>query len=266
MAVFDINNFAIDHVLRGLMVSQADGSVMWSINQIAEPSLNLTSETSEVTDVIGSTIATFNRAKKAEFTANNSLFDLGLLAAQGGTEKVVATAESKITAPVFETLTVPSTVTNPVALKHTPLSTPAEIYRLKGDGTLGEKLLYSATTGVGKFTYDESSHSITFPTGSVAGSQYFVVYDYETERAVSVSGDAINFPKAGKFIMEVLGTDVCDQSTLIHAYVIFPNAKLDANVDISFATDGNHPFTIQAQQAYCDKEKRLFQIVVPDEE
>ena len=66
--------------------------------------------------------------------------------------------------------------------------------------------------------------------------------------------------------MEVLGTDVCDQSTLIHAYVIFPNAKLDANVDISFATDGNHPFTIQAQQAYCDKEKRLFQIVVPDEE
>lgn len=64
---FDINNFAIDHVLRGLMVSQADGSVMWSINQIAEPSLNLTSETSEVTDVIGSTIATFNRAKKAEF-------------------------------------------------------------------------------------------------------------------------------------------------------------------------------------------------------
>ena len=91
MAVFDINNFAIDHVLRGLMVSQADGSVMWSINQITEPSLNLTSETSEVTDVIGSTIATFNRAKKAEFTANNSLFDLGLLAAQGGTEKVVAT-------------------------------------------------------------------------------------------------------------------------------------------------------------------------------
>ncbi|RHO69743.1 hypothetical protein DW085_01780 [Clostridium sp. AF50-3] len=56
MAVFDINNFAIDHVLRGLMVSQADGSVMWSINQITEPSLNLTSETSEVTDVIGSTM------------------------------------------------------------------------------------------------------------------------------------------------------------------------------------------------------------------
>lgn len=266
MAVFDINNFAIDHVLRGLMTSQADGSVMWSINQITDPSLNLTSETSEVVDAIGSTIATFNRAKKAEFTANNSLFDLGLLAAQSGVEKVVASAESKEIAPAFETLTVPANVTTPVVLKHKPVATPTEIYRLKGDGTLGEKLVYNASTGAGKFTYDDGTHAITFPTGSTAGAQYFVVYDYESERAVSVTGDAINFPKAGKFIMEVLGTDVCNQSTLIHAYIIFPNAKLDANVDLSFATDGNHPFTIQAQQAYCDSKKQLFQIIIPDEE
>ena len=91
------------------------------------------------------------------------------------------------------------------------------------------------------------------------------MYNYAAENAVAVTGDALNFPKAGKFVMEVLGTDTCDPTTLIHAYLIFPNAKLDANVDISFTTDGKHPFKLICQQNYCDSKKVLFQIVVPEE-
>lgn len=222
------------------MTSSADGSVMWSINQITDPSLNVTSDTAEAVDALGSPIATFNRGKQAEFSASNSLFDLGLFAAQNGVEKEVASSGAKIKTPAFETLTVPSPATTPVALKHTPLVTPTEIYQLKGDGTMGEKLVYSSTPKSGCFTYDGSTHEITFPTSGATG-EYFIQYEYEAESAVAVTGDAINFPKAGKFVMEVLGTDVCDPSTLIHAYIVFPNAKLDANVDISFTTDGNHP-------------------------
>lgn len=223
MARFDVNNFVIDHVLRGLMTSSADGSVMWSINQVTEPSLNVTSDTAEAVDALGSPIATFNRGKQAEFTANNSLFDLGLFAAQNGVEKEVASSESKIKTPAFETISVPTTVTNPVTLKHKPMVTPTEIYQLKGDGTMGDKLVYSSTAKSGCFTYDESVHAITFPaSGVTAGSEYFIQYEYEATSAVAVTGDAINFPRAGKFIMEVLGTDVCDPSTLIHAYIVFP--------------------------------------------
>lgn len=260
---FDVNNFVIDHVIRGIMTSTADGSVMWSINQITEPSLNVTSETAQAVDALNTPIATFNRGKTAEFTANNSLFDLGLFAAQNGVEKQIANSTSKIVVPCFETIVVPNPNTTAVSLSHTPKDTPKEIFRLKGDGTLGEKLVYSSTAGAGKFTY--SAGQITFPTEATSGDEYFVNYEYDSENAVSVTGDAINFPKAGKFIMEVLGTDVCDTTTLIHAFIVFPNAKLDANVDISFTTDGAHPFTIQAQQAYCDRVKTLFSIIIPDE-
>lgn len=263
---FDINNFVIDRVIRGIMTSTDDGSVMWSINQITDPSLSVTMETSEAVDAIGSRIATFNRGKAAEFSAQNSLFDLGLWAAQNGTEKEVASAENKIVAPIFETIEVPTNVTTPVTLKHTPTEIPKEIYQLKGDGTLGEKLIYGATAAAGKFTYDESTHAITFPAASTAGTQYFVQYEYESESAVAVTGNAVDFPKAGKFIMELLGTDVCNTTVLVHAYLVFPNAKLDGNVDVTFATDGNHPFTIQANQSYCDNQKVLFQLVIPDEE
>lgn len=217
---FDVNNFVIDHVLRGIMTSTADGSVMWSINQITEPSLSVTSETAQAVDALGSPIATFNRGKTAEFTANNSLFDLGLFAAQNGVEKKIASSSAKIVVPCFETIVVPNPNTTAATLGHTPKDTPKEIYKLKGDGTLGEKLVYSSTAGSGKFTY--SAGQITFPTDSIAGDEYLVNYEYESESAVSVTGDTINFPKAGKFIMEVLGTDVCDPSTLIHAFIVFP--------------------------------------------
>lgn len=42
---------------------------------------------------------------------------------------------------------------------------------------------------------------------------------------------------------------VCDQTTLVHAYVIFNNFKLSPDFDWSIATDGAHPFSGKAQQA-----------------
>lgn len=263
--MYDINNFAIDHVLRGIMTSTSDGSYMWSVNQITDPTLSITSDTAEVVDALGTTIATFNRGRTAEFSASNSLFDLSLYAAQLGVSKEIATGAAKITVPAFETLVFATGDTSKV-LAHVPVANPTALYRLNGDGTLGTIYTADTTASATTFVYTQNSHTITLPTGLTNGTQLFIMYEYESENAVSVTGDAVNFPLAGKFVMEVLGSDVCDPTTLIHAFVIFPNAKLDANVDISFTSDGNHPFTIRANQAYCDAKKALFQIVVPHED
>lgn len=262
---FNLNNFAIDHVLRGVMTS-FNNELMWSINQITEPSLNVTTDTSQTFDALGTTIAEFDKAKNAEFSAQNSLFDLGLYAAQQGTQKEIATDTETITSPAFETITVPKVTTDPVKLLHKPNIMPTEIYYLNGDDTLGQVIKYSATAGIDVFTYDDVTNSITFPTNANAGDQYFIMYEYESEQAVAITVDAVNFPKAGKFTLEVLGTDVCDPSTLIHAYIVFPNAKLNANVDKTFTTEGNHPFTLKAMQNYCDRKKILFRIVIPSED
>lgn len=261
-----INNFVIDRVLRGMMFSTADGSYMWSINQITDPSLNITSETAEAVDALGSRIAVFNRGKSAEFSAQNSLFDLGLFAAQNGVavQEAGAGAGESITTPMFDEITLVSGTTA-YSLAQTPTEAPATIYKMNGDGTLGTAYARSSTAAdEDEFFYDSTNHKITPPTSLVAGDRIFVMYDYELTAGTAVTGDAVNFPKAGKFIMEILGADVCDPTTLIHAYLVFPNAKLDANVDLSFTTDGNHPFTIQCQQSYCDNQKILYQIIIPE--
>lgn len=211
---------------------------MWSINQITDPSLNVTSETSEAVDALGSVIATFNRGKSAEFSGSNSIFDLGLFAAQNGTEKKVGSASSKIVTPAFEEF---DNSAETYVLKNTPVGELERVYVLNGDGTLGDALETAATAAAGKFGWDSSTKTLTPPTDATANTDYIVIYDYEAESGVEVVGDAKNFPKAGKFVMEVLGTDTCDPTTQIHAFIEFPNAKLSSDFDISFTTDGSHP-------------------------
>lgn len=249
---FDINNFVIDRVTRGVALSQKDDSVLFSINQMQNVSLNCASESTDAVDALGTPIATFYRAKSAEFSAENAIFDMNLMATQLGTAKKVASASSKITAPAMESFTYGS---GTYTLKHIPKVAPNEIYVLNGDSTFGKKYIKGTSASATEFAL--TGQSMALPTGLNADDELFVMYDYETESAVEVVNSATEFPVGCKFVMEVLGCDVCDQTTLIHCYLIFPNFKLSPDFDWSVATDGAHPFSGKAQQAYCDKEKRL---------
>jgi len=255
---FDVNNFIIDRVIRGVMTSTADGSVLWSLNQIKSPKLAMTSDTVEATDAIGISIATFERAKKATFSGENAVFDLSLLAAQMGTAKKVAAVGSLITAPVFDTLDI---AVNKVVLSKTPVVAPTQVYVLNSDSTLGKEYTSGVSATGTNFLYESGTKTITLPTG-VTG-QVFVKYEYTTSTAVEVSNKATEFPKAGEFILEILGVDVCDPTTLIYAYLIFPSAKLSAATDLSFETEMSQAFELACQQDYCSTTKELWKLIIP---
>ena len=202
---FDLNNFVIDRIVRGVALSQKDDSVLFSINQIQNASLNCASESADAVDALGTPIATFYRAKSAEFSAENALFDMQLMATQLGTKKKVASAGAKITVPAMETFTVAAG--GKYDLKHAPKAAPTEIYALNGDSTFGVK--YSKETAASATAFSIADKTITLPTGIAEGTDMFVMYEYETENAVEVVNSATEFPVGCKFIMEVLG---CDKS------------------------------------------------------
>lgn len=225
---FDINNFVIDRVIRGVALSQKDDSVLFSINQMQNVSLNCASESTDAVDALGTPIATFYRAKSAEFSAENAIFDMNLMATQLGTAKKVASSTAKITAPAMESFAYG---TGNYELKHTPKTVPNEIYVLNGDSTFGKKFVKGTAASATEFAI--TNKTLALPTGLAATDELFVMYDYETDSAVEVVNSATEFPVGCKFIMEVLGCDVCDQTTLVHAYVIFNNFKLSPDFDWS---------------------------------
>lgn len=266
---FDLSNFVIDRVVRGIATDMKTGDILFSINQITNPSLTASSESTDAVDAMNVPIATFYRAKTAEFSAENALFDMNLLATQSGTTKKVAASNAKITTPCFQTIDIGSGTS--YTLSHTPKTgTTPKIYVLKGDGTLGEKVVIDSTASARKVALAGTNLTIVAgESGYKEGEQLFVMYEYEADGtegngAVEVANSANNFPVGCKFVMEILGADVCDQTNLIYAYLVFPNAKLSPDFDWSIATDSTHPFSMKAMQEYCDKEKRLFSVIIPE--
>lgn len=264
MANFDINNFVIDRVVRGVALSQKDDSVLFSINQMQNVSLNCASESTDAVDALGTPIATFYRAKSAEFSAENALFDMNLMATQLGTKKEVAGNGDEVIVPAMESFIVEEG--KEYTLKHAPISAPTEIYALNSDSTFGVKYSKTKETNPASNEFTVNDQVITLPADVKVGDEMFVMYEYKAKEAVEVVNSATNFPVGCKFVMEVLGCDVCDQTNLIYAYVVFPNFKLSPDFDWSVATDGAHPFSGKAQQDYCDREKKLFSIIIPGDQ
>ena len=246
----NMNNFVIDRVIRAVGKSK-DGDVLFAINQVTNPSLNVTSETAEAVDALGSKIAVFNRAKNCEFSAENALFDMALMAQQAGSESGVIRGTVKAV-PAFDTM-------EEGKLAHAPLSAEAvKIYELNGDGTFGVEIPHSANGGEDGGFILGTDNAVTLP----GDKKYIAVYEYDATEAIAIVNSATEFPKACELILEILGCDVCNQEELIYAYLIFPNFKISPDFDWSMATDGNHPFSGTAMQNYCDEKKELYKLVI----
>lgn len=252
-----IKNFIVDRIVRGNMYDNKTGELLWSLNQIQNPSLTMDSETVDATDALGTTIMSFDRSKTCTFSAENAIFDLSLLAEQVGSE---AKSETR-NVPVFESLEV-ATKGGKVTLAHTPADTVKYIYVLNSDGSLGTQFVAGASASDTEFAIN--GNQITVPTNLEAGSRIFVSYEYEGT-ATYVINSAQNFPTAGKFVMEVLGRDICDATTEIYAMLILPSAKLSASTDLSFDTEMAQSFELIAQQNYCSTTNELFTLIIPED-
>ncbi len=255
----DFKNIVIDRVIDG--VAEAHNSILFRLNQITNPSLSCSSESTDAVDALGIPITTFYRAKSAEFSAENALLDLDLAAEQFGSKRQIASDTQTVIAPKYETITVETGKTAYV-LAEIPVKPVEYFYSLSEADGLGDKYTKGAAAQGHEFLYDEDTHTITIAESVPAGTQLFVKYDYNSTTANSVVSTAVDFPSAFKFTLRVLCCDVCDPTTLHVAYIIFPNAKLSPDVELNFTTDGTHNFTINCQTDYCDREKKLFSIVV----
>lgn len=269
-----ISNLVVDRILRGVMFSTTTREAMWSVSQISNFSISITTDSQDAVDATSTPIMTFYRAKQCEVSAENALWDLTLFAAQGGGNNalVSSSAQNKFNVPIFDEIEMASATS--ATLTHTPVLPAGEtyavpyVYVLNGDGSMGKKLTCGGTASEGVYT--QSGTTLTFASGDLAvGDTIIAFYEYEANgtsgnQAVKLQNTAKDFPRAGKFVLEILCCDPCDKSTLYYAYLVMPSATLAPDVDLEFSTEATHSFTLRAQQDYCDKQKLLYSLIVPE--
>ena len=82
----NIDNLVINRALSGSMIDRVSGETFYSLNQITEPSLEITGETVYAVDAVGSRVAAFDRNKEASLSGSNAFVNRGLAAAQFGSD------------------------------------------------------------------------------------------------------------------------------------------------------------------------------------
>lgn len=252
----NIDSLVINRAIRGTLFDKTNGDVIFTIDQIQDPSLECTGEQADVVDALGKKITSFDRSKEATLTGSNALINLGLAAAQFGSDKVIASADNKITVPRCEELVASE---GKVTLRDIPSGDVTFIYSLNDDGSIKAKYEMAGTAAAGKFSI--AGKVITLPTDARTG-RFLVYYDYESDSAISFANSADAFAKGGRFVLEVLLADICDPNIEYYAYVVFGNAKMTNEVTIDFSNEAEHNFEIQAMQDYCTTDKKLFEIIV----
>ena len=259
---FNKNELILDKVRSLVTHDLATGQLLFRLTSLEDPSLQCTAEGEEITDAIGAVITTLYRAKKATFSATNSLISLDLAAAQYGAKKEVADSTNKIIDHTYEIITIAAEATT-VKLAHAPKNDVKWIYSIV-NGEIGTAYKAGTEASATDFVIDDEGN-ITLPTG-LTGKVY-VEYQYETENAVRIANRASQFPTACSLTIYAYFKDKCNENLVYSGKIICPKAKLNPEqVELALTSTGKHAFEFTMMKDYCadEGEDELFAIIVAE--
>jgi hypothetical protein len=275
---FNKNELILDRV-RSLTAHDLEtNEILLRLTSLEDPSLNTSAEGEEVTDAIGALITTLYRAKKATFSASNSLISLDLAAAQYGSKKELAPAGGTVDYG-YEVLTASDGVVKLEKLgegKKLNVDSIKYIYTVNGKEISSSYPKYEQDLAVEdtKFTVAEDG-TITLPTAVdedgkkvfADGVKVYVEYTYSNVNAIRVVNRASEFPSAVSVVIYAYFRDVCNENTIYSGKIICPKAKLNPeSVELALTSTGKHPFEFVINRDYCaeEGEDTLFEIIVSE--
>lgn len=273
----NLNELLLDRVRSLTAHDLSTKELLFRLTSLEDPSLSCTAEGEEVTDAIGALITTLYRAKKATFSASNSLISLDLAAAQYGTKKeMIGNNLTSITDYTYEILDIKD---GKATLTNTPLTTKVKVKGDNGEETEKEvssvRYIYSVENGQTstKYAYGDavsateftiSGKEITVPTG-VTGKIY-VEYQFENTNALRIVNKAASFPEACEVVIYAIFRDKCNENVKYAGKIVCPRAKLNPEqVELALTSTGKHAFEFTMMKNYCDDDGDLFTIIVAAE-
>ena len=281
----DLSTFVPERAIY-VVGENSDGSLAFMTNQVADFQINVDAEEDVKTDAQGNTIFSISRAKSCDVSFSTPLLTLELVAAMNGSEVERGTNDDKIAVPKFETVKLVATAGKVTVDTTTTTIALAQIVRNSGtagtpiykvsaafltkDGSTRKKLEKGTTTpSSGEFVFTKGSGSADTITVLNAdydeGSSILITYEYDTADAIQIVNSAEEFPVASVVKVLVRGYDVCDKTSPIYAYFIFPAAKFQTNYTLGMALDQNIDCNLTCSYDYCSEDRELYRMVIAGE-
>lgn len=266
MSKFTIDGIIFEEILSAI-AEDSTGKLLYRLPQLSEATIDVKADTKEAKDRNGVVIKKSYNAKAATLKATNAHLDLNAYAATTGSDKKVASSSDKIQAPKLILVDASETKTT---LAVEPIEGTLSVSAIGFSGSMIDTYTLAAdsTATDSSFAYAKGTKEISFPTNvdTKTVDKFLVKYEYETDAAVLVENRADKYPKTVKLTVQALCYDECDTETLRLAYIIFPSFQISPETSLQMKTDATFDYTGDAQVAYCAKNKRLYYIVMADDD
>lgn len=200
---FQLGNFSVDEILYGT-AQNSDNELLYTLDQLSTASIEISAESTDITDKKGNVVRTVYTSKTGTFNATNAFLHPQLMNAASGSTIERASSGAKIEMPKIVVAEAGKTVSIEGAKKGT-----IKVIGLYGNGANDDALTDSAITAAITGTagddnaYGEGA-TITLPAGGTnLPIQYLIKYDRDVEEGIKLVNDAESFPDLVKLTLFV---------------------------------------------------------------
>lgn len=260
---FRLDDIIIDRIQYGVATNFND-ELLYTLTQLSEASINITADSTDSVDKMGTLIKRFWRGKQGEFTATNAMINLNIIGAESGNGKEYASSENPIVMPKIITVKAGTATTE---LGKNVVKATVKIVVLHGNGAQGKTFVMDTDYSV------SDTGTLTLPKNVSADDMDATndVFLVKFNRTVSSSGVRIQnkadaFPQTVHLTLKALAVDPCNTDQLKACYIYLPSFQPSPEQDMSFTTDATMDYSGSLQVDYCSADKVLYEIYWCDDD
>ena len=236
------------------------GIPQYVLTQLSDSSVEITADSTDVTDKNGNLVKKIWKSKAGSFSATNAFVNTNIISASTGISPIFASTESKVKMPKMMHVK-PGTVVDITGY----VEGSVKVAQYFGDGAIGKVYELDTTASEDKFAIAKETSKLTLPTDAEA-EMFFIRYDREVEKGALISNRADKFPSSVRAIMKATYYNPCKKNELKADYIEFPSFQVSPETTVQINADSaTMDFKGDLEIDYCGTDKVLYNIYDADE-
>lgn len=259
---FKLGDVIVDRLQFGYG-AKSNGTPLYALTQLREASINITADSTDITDKDGNLVYRKYTGKKGEVTAQNAFVNLAVVEALSATDAEIATKEKGIVMPMITTVDAGKTLDITNYVEGTVI-----VNALSTKGSMGEEFKLGTAASATEFAITTSDEVSTLTPPTAEGeTQYIVKYNRTVYSGAKIVNSADKFPTAHELFFKALVVDPCDKESMRAAIVHIPSFM--PSPEITLALQGGDSQSMDYNGAImadtCSTSKELFVLYFIDD-
>ena len=265
---FKLGDIIVDRLQFGYGALK-NGTPLYALTQLKEASIDITADSTDVTDKDGNLVYRKYSGKKGEVTAQNAFMNLAVIETLSATDAEIATDSNGVVMPIITTvkanekIEITGYVTNTIVVN--ALST-------KGSMGTNYTLATGLTASPTEYAIEEDksvspSKFYLVPPTDPDEVQYIVKFKKTVYSGAKITNSGDKFPTTHELFFKALVVDPCEKESLRAAIIHIPS--FIPSPEFSLALQGGDTQTMDYKGAMmldtCSVDKELFSLYLIDE-